>query len=94
MSGQIEYGYYDPGISKPPMGQPILQNQGTIINSTMDNDADKEICKVCLNNKINTVLVPCGHRCICEDCGKSLGASKKCPICRQKIQKVMKTFDA
>jgi len=25
-------------------------------------------CKICFDNKINTVLLPCGHACCCQEC--------------------------
>ena len=27
---------------------------------------EDEMCKVCMARQINTVMVPCGHRCLCE----------------------------
>ena len=50
------------------------------------DDGDRDVCKICLVNKIDTVLVPCGHRCICDSCSKGLGSRKACPICRKAIQ--------
>lgn len=43
------------------MGQQPLLNPANL---------DQEQCKVCMNGKINTVMVPCGHRCLCEKCSK------------------------
>jgi len=57
-------------------------------------EEDKE-CKVCFDNQINCVLVPCGHLCVCQDCSKLLtkhAYSAKCPICKQDIKSVVKTY--
>jgi len=51
---------------------------------------DANLCKVCMANPINTVMVPCGHQCICSVCAKTL--NKECPICRKRVTQVVKTF--
>jgi hypothetical protein len=55
---------------------------------------EDEECKICYESNINTVIVPCGHMCVCEACSKMLLASQKsaCPICNQKIQQIIKTY--
>jgi len=60
-----------------------------------DIQDDRELCKICLVTNIDTVSVPCGHRSMCYDCSKDIMASnsKTCPICRARIQQVVKTFD-
>jgi len=48
-------------------------------------------CKVCLDKSVNTVLLPCGHACCCQDCSVKLKFTTwdaKCPICRSRIQNV------
>jgi len=39
-------------------------------------------CKVCCENPIDIVLIPCGHVVICSTCETKLSA-KECPVCRQ-----------
>ena len=52
-------------------------------------------CKICFDAPINTVLLPCGHLCVCLECSKRLvGSSRVCPICRTKIRKVVRTYAA
>jgi len=46
-------------------------------------------CRVCMDNEINTVFLPCGHLSCCEMCSKSLS---DCPICRNVIRGTVKTF--
>jgi len=53
---------------------------------------DKE-CVVCMENIVNTVLAPCGHICMCLPCANRL-APKNCPICKNAVQNVIRTFDA
>ena len=37
-------------------------------------------------------LLPCGHRCVCEQCGPTL-SNKACPICRTICTAVQRIFD-
>lgn len=50
---------------------------------------DDVVCVVCLTEKRNTALVPCGHVCVCFDCAANLRA---CPLCRTPIQYRQKLF--
>ena len=61
------------------------------------NDASKDepkVCVVCMANKINTVCVPCGHRCICDECLTAIKKLGECPVCRQNTTKIIKTYNA
>ena len=49
-------------------------------------DDNTKMCVVCLANPIEWVLVPCGHKCVCNNCGKIIREKdKKCPICKVNI---------
>jgi len=61
--------------------------QQQLINPAAQADDD---CRVCMNQKINTVMVPCGHRVCCEQCSKVV--NKSCPICNAAVQQVIKTY--
>lgn len=37
-------------------------------------------CKICFDNKINCVYIPCGHLATCDKCAVK---TENCPICRQ-----------
>ena len=101
----ISYDFHDP-MSKPPVsfainpgmpsgGRNLLKNYDTDASMIQPSeyDPEKDICKVCLNTQIDTVCIPCGHRCICKSCGQGL-KDKTCPICRKTIKQIVKTFDA
>ncbi|KAL7678194.1 hypothetical protein ACOME3_004420 [Neoechinorhynchus agilis] len=49
----------------------------------------KEFCCICLDKKRNSVFLPCGHLCTCIGCGQKI---VKCPICRQKPDRVVSVF--
>ena len=49
-----------------------------------------EKCKICLDSKKCILFQPCGHLISCEKCVTSL--EKKCPMCRQFINKFVKAY--
>ena len=46
-----------------------------------------ETCSVCLAEKVNRVLIPCGHIVLCGGCADTIiaVAPRRCPICREEI---------
>ncbi|KAL3881983.1 hypothetical protein ACJMK2_028365 [Sinanodonta woodiana] len=50
---------------------------------------DQTTCKICMENPVRVIFIPCGHLVCCETCAP---AFRKCPICRKKIQQSVKTF--
>ena len=59
----------------------------TLSSQLSNNEAN--ICKICMDQAIDCVLLNCGHMCSCVKCGKLLS---ECPICRQYVVKVMRVF--
>ncbi len=57
----------------------------------VDNIFDAGDCVVCLNEKSEIIFVPCGHKCVCDEC-ISIQHNKKifklliCPLCRRDIE--------
>ena len=52
------------------------------------------VCKICCDNEIDTVLVPCGHIVACGTCASILKREGQCPICKKFIFLVVKTYVA
>lgn len=46
-------------------------------------------CVVCFESSDLCALVPCGHACVCVNCG---GALAECPMCRAKVDHAMRIF--
>ncbi|XP_041379548.1 E3 ubiquitin-protein ligase XIAP-like [Gigantopelta aegis] len=46
-------------------------------------------CKVCLENNVSVVFLPCGHLCCCVDCAARL---RKCPLCRSRIEGTVRAY--
>lgn len=58
----------------------------------LSSDIDEsQLCKICMENEINCVLLDCGHYLTCVTCGRKLA---DCPICRQNVVRVVRTFRA
>ena len=52
-------------------------------------DKSRQLCVVCYTNCVDTVMVPCGHACMCHGCAKRVKeTSGKCPICRRLIENI------
>ena len=57
-------------------------------------------CVVCYDASKTHTLVPCGHRCVCQDCAEKIvpmftrgpEESSRCPICRTPCIMVMKVY--
>ena len=54
---------------------------------------DVDMCRICFQHNINTCLVPCGHVVACLSCAERLG-DEPCPICKQPVAFVQKTYRA
>ena len=46
-------------------------------------------CKICMDNEVEVVLLPCGHSVSCVNCADKL---KICPVCRKFIKRIVRTF--
>ena len=61
------------------------------------NEQVERECKICFEQQVDCVLLPCGHACCCYECGisvkfSSLGGLGRCPICRVGIKSVTQIF--
>lgn len=64
-------------------------NKSKGISSSQENLNESDLCKICMDNLIDCVLIDCGHMCSCVKCGKLLA---ECPICRQFVVRVVRVF--
>jgi hypothetical protein len=63
-----------------------IQARADLVARTSDGK-----CVVCLEHDSTMALLPCGHKCACENCAQKLVA---CPICRRPVNEVRRIFDA
>lgn len=52
--------------------------------------ADQDDCVICMSEPKTHAMIPCGHRCVCEDCGTRRITS--CPLCRAMVQDIVKIY--
>jgi hypothetical protein len=70
--------------------QTLIDNVRGDINN-LNND--EMLCRVCVDNVINCVLLECGHYTMCIECAQAVyKSSRECPICRQTITRIVHTF--
>ncbi|OIW21978.1 hypothetical protein TanjilG_19204 [Lupinus angustifolius] len=53
-------------------------------------DEEKILCRVCFEEQINVVLLPCRHHIICRTCSEKC---KRCPVCRVMIEEPLLVYD-
>ena len=46
-------------------------------------------CAICLDDDAEYAAVPCGHRCLCASCSKTVS---QCPVCRTIMSAVLRVF--
>jgi hypothetical protein len=64
-------------------------------NTQVTKDSIEQYCKICLDNMISIIVVPCRHMCLCLPCAQlynTTGPDRKkkmkpeCPVCKTHIQ--------
>lgn len=60
-------------------------------NNVCEESDLENLCKICMDAPLECVLLECGHVATCVACGKQLA---ECPICRQFVTRVVRTFKA
>ncbi|KAH1139237.1 hypothetical protein AAZX31_10G193500 [Glycine max] len=51
---------------------------------------EKILCRICFEEQINVVLLPCRHHILCSTCCEKC---KRCPVCRGPIEERMPVYD-
>ena len=65
-------------LNPNPIPNPNLNhNQNANINPNNNKDKDNEdpdenICKICMENELENIIIPCGHACLCSNCSDIL----------------------
>lgn len=53
------------------------------------DDDDRDLCKICLENELNILVMPCKHLCLCIVCSDKVAKlGQKCPMCRTPINEL------
>ena len=84
--------YPPPGLdlAQPDDHTEVQVNKVDRTVAQLDDDTN---CVVCMDNKKDHAVVPCGHRCICGECAADVQESGKCPMCRKPLDFIMKVWE-
>jgi len=74
-------------VTATPVKKKILK-KGASSKAPQENG-----CKICMDGAVETVFVPCGHMVACSACGEQF-KKQTCPMCREKVKMVVRTFTA
>ncbi|XP_066956207.1 E3 ubiquitin-protein ligase RNF34-like [Macrobrachium rosenbergii] len=69
----------------------ILWKDYQASRQNVDALPEELVCKICMDSVIDCVLLECGHMVACTQCGKQMA---ECPVCRQFVVRVVRTFRA
>jgi len=85
----------------PDSGVFNLSDIGSALTNKQDDAATSVatalMCIICYSKERSVACVPCGHKCLCEDCGtkENMTTAKgcPCPMCRKEVIMFMKVFE-
>ncbi|XP_060069818.1 death-associated inhibitor of apoptosis 2-like [Ylistrum balloti] len=69
-----------------------LGSSGSDIKSIMEENQklkDERTCKICMDEEVSILFLPCGHMACCAGCSVSV---QDCPICRADIVQRIKAY--
>ncbi|KAJ1968688.1 hypothetical protein IWQ62_001091 [Dispira parvispora] len=75
------------------VNQLLVNTRAELAQYTQNTDDTDNQCKICYDHPINSLILECGHLVTCLDCAKRLQTTtNECPICRQRITRVVHVF--
>ena len=78
-------GSYDSGCSSGGSTE-CLDELKTAENKSVD---DARVCKICYNNELGVVFLPCGHMVACVKCAPGMTS---CAVCRKAVTATVRAF--
>jgi hypothetical protein len=75
--------------AEPDGADEVIPNEEVEKPSEEDIIPKGQECCVCLSKRRTHVMIPCGHRAICEECAPAINT---CPICRAAVTTKVKVF--
>ena len=64
----------------------VFINSASVLHSNAEKNAEKIECVSCWDAAPDTVILECGHVCLCRACAP---AAKACPLCRKPVVRVV-----
>lgn len=78
---------YPTNAAKPEESQQQQQQQQQ--SSEKKSIDDARLCKICYNEELGVVFVPCGHIVTCVKCAPGM---TNCAVCRKKVELTVRAF--
>mmetsp|Transcript_22376 Transcript_22376/g.39004 ORF Transcript_22376/g.39004 Transcript_22376/m.39004 type:complete len:404 (+) Transcript_22376:80-1291(+) len=61
--------------------------------ASVSKSVEEQECTICMNAPKESLMAPCGHVSSCHSCAMKIYNMKdRCPVCRQRIDKVYKVY--
>lgn len=76
-------------VNNEPASDPEPELSVRSLEEENQNLKDQQTCKICLDEPIAIVFLPCGHLAACVTCAPAL---RRCPICRTFIKGTVKAI--
>jgi len=95
----VERGNFDIENGFEELMEHITEEVRPIDKSLIPALNEGDACDICLEFRKNYIIVPCGHICLCGNCQADYSpdaaelVKQKCPICKEKIRGIFKTFN-
>ena len=69
-----------------------LQRRAAAGSDDVTNHDGRVACVVCLSQPRDVLLLECGHICVCSECALALPSPRSCPICRQRVERIVPAY--
>lgn len=82
------WAQYDPGVYPPESESPLKKSSPQRVEEI---GGEEVVCMICLDKPPSTLVLPCEHRVVCDDCSSKLDNTpdkKTCVQCRRVITDV------
>ncbi|XP_026749078.2 baculoviral IAP repeat-containing protein 7 [Galleria mellonella] len=73
----------------PVQETPVPENKTISLEEENRQLKEARLCKVCMDNEVSVVFLPCGHLVSCARCGAALSA---CPLCRASVRALVRAY--
>ncbi|XP_035697595.1 inhibitor of apoptosis protein-like [Branchiostoma floridae] len=79
------------GVGNVPASLALESRQETVPTqeSELERLREERMCKICMEEEMEIVFVPCGHFAVCQNCSASL---RCCPMCRKNIDGTVRAY--
>eukprot|EP00118_Oscarella_pearsei_P008742 m.46582 g.46582 ORF g.46582 m.46582 type:complete len:86 (+) comp33712_c0_seq4:3113-3370(+) len=57
--------------------------------SAVDQTDNSKKCRICMDNVVNTIILPCGHQAFCTECAAKI---TECALDRQPIHEIVTVY--